>query len=129
MQITHVQLDELYAVLRAVKDGELGEDEAIKHLERYPHWVWTAMDPERKLLVAIDVGARTVALAQRVVHQVTQRLAPDCIPMFLSDGFREYLRRSWGILACGFPPSAAKTEVRYPSPVGCPCPSCAMRKW
>jgi hypothetical protein len=91
MQIKQVQLDELYAVLRAVKDGELGEDEAIKRLERSPHGVWTAMDPESKLLVAIDVGARTAALAQRVVHQVAQRLAPDCIPMFLSDGFREYL--------------------------------------
>jgi len=91
MHIKQVQLDELYAVLRAVKDSELGEDEAIKRLECSPHWVWTAMDPESKLLVVIDVGARTLALAQCVVHQVAQRLAPDCIPMFLSDGFREYL--------------------------------------
>ena len=34
MHIKQVQLDELYAVLRAVKDGELGEDDAIKRLER-----------------------------------------------------------------------------------------------
>ena len=40
-----LQLDELYAVLRAVKDDELGEAEAIKRLERAPPWVWTAMDP------------------------------------------------------------------------------------
>jgi hypothetical protein len=49
------------------------------------------MDPESKLLLAIDVGNRTLAMAQRVVHQVAQVLAPDCAPLFLTDGFREYL--------------------------------------
>src|SRR5713101_5583849 len=29
-------------------------------------------------------------MAQRVVHQVAQVLAPDCAPLFLTDGFREY---------------------------------------
>src|SRR5256712_5909924 len=43
------------------------------------------------LLLAIDVGDRTLAMAQRVVHQVAQVLAPDCAPLFLTDGFREYL--------------------------------------
>src|SRR5215468_10799976 len=49
------------------------------------------MDPESKLLLAIDVGNRTLALAQRVVHHVAQVLAPDCAPLFLTDGFREYV--------------------------------------
>src|SRR5262245_6622697 len=30
-------------------------------------------------------------MARRVVHQVVQVLAPDCAPLFLTDGFREYL--------------------------------------
>jgi IS1 family transposase len=85
------QLDELYAVLRAVKDGELSEDEAIQCLERSPCWVWTALDPETKLLLVIDVGTRILAMAQCVVHQVVQVLAPDCVPLFLTDGFREYM--------------------------------------
>jgi hypothetical protein len=38
-----------------------------------------------------DVGDRTLAMAQRVIHQVTQVLAPDCAPLFLTDGLREYL--------------------------------------
>jgi hypothetical protein len=33
----HVQRDELYAVLREVKDGDLSEDEAMERLERSPH--------------------------------------------------------------------------------------------
>src|SRR5262249_38466771 len=49
------------------------------------------MDPESKRLLALDVGERTLALAQRVVHQVVQVLAPDCAPLFLTDGFREYM--------------------------------------
>ena len=83
------QLDELYAVLRAVKDGELGEAEAIQRLERSPHWVWTARDPASQLLVVIEVGDRTRAMAQRVMQQVVQVLAPDCTPLLLTDGFRE----------------------------------------
>jgi hypothetical protein len=76
-------------VLRDVKAGEISEDEAIVRLERSPYWVWTAMDPESKLLLAIDVGTRTLEMAQRVEHQVVQVLAPDCVPLFLTDGFRD----------------------------------------
>jgi IS1 family transposase len=91
LHLTQVQLDELYALLSAVKAGEVSEAEAIERLERSPQWVWVAMDPESKLLLAIDVGHRTLAMAQRVVHQVAQVLAPDCAPLFLTDGFREYM--------------------------------------
>src|SRR5262249_12435068 len=59
-------------------------------LERSPQWVWVAMDPESKLLLAIDVGDRTLAMAQGFVHQVVQMLAPGCVPLFLTDGFKEY---------------------------------------
>jgi IS1 family transposase len=89
--VNQLQLDELYAVLREVKAGSLSEEAAIKRLECSPYWVWTAMDPESKLLVVIDVGTRTLEMAQRVVHQVVQVLAPDCVPLFLTDGFREYM--------------------------------------
>jgi len=41
--------------------------------------------------VAIDVGERSQAMAQRVVHWVAQVLAPDCAPLFVTDGFRAYL--------------------------------------
>ncbi len=92
VRVGQVQLDELFALLSAVKDGEVSEAEAIERLERMSQWVWVAMDPESKLLLAIDVGQRTRAMAQRVVHQVAQVLAPDCAPLFLTDGFREYLR-------------------------------------
>jgi IS1 family transposase len=91
VRVTQVQLDELFALLSAVKDGAVSAADAIERLERSPQWVWVAMDPESKLLLTLDVGDRTLAMAQRVVHHVAQVLAPDCVPLFLTDGFREYL--------------------------------------
>ena len=91
LHLRQVQLDELYAVLSALKAGEVSEDEVIERLSRSPQWVWVAVDPESKLLLALDVGDRTRAMAQRLVHHVAQVLAPNCAPLFLTDGFREYL--------------------------------------
>src|SRR5262249_17681297 len=31
-----------------------------------------------------------LVMAQRVVHQVTQMLAPACVPLLLTDGFKAY---------------------------------------
>ena len=39
-------VDELYAVLRAMKAGDLSADEVIRRLSPSPQWVWTAMEPE-----------------------------------------------------------------------------------
>jgi IS1 family transposase len=90
VRVTQVQLDELFALLSAVKAGDFSEAEAIRRLSRSPHWVWVALDPVSKLLVVLDVGDRTLAMAQRLVHQVVQVLAPGCVPLFLTDGFKEY---------------------------------------
>ena len=77
-------------MLRDLKAGEISDDEAIRRLARSPSWVWTAMDPTSKLLVVVDVGCRTLAMAQRVVHQVTRVLAPGSVPLFLTDGLKDY---------------------------------------
>jgi IS1 family transposase len=90
IHVRQLQLDELYAVLREVKNGALSEAEAITRLEHSPAWVWTAMDPESKLLLVINVGPRTLEMAQRVVHRVVQVLAPHCVPLCLTDGLKEY---------------------------------------
>ena len=90
LHLEQLQLDEVYAVLRAFKAGAISDKEAIKRLERSPCWVWTAMDPASKLLVVVDIGSRTLAMAQRVVHQVTEVVAPGCVPLFLTDGLKDY---------------------------------------
>jgi IS1 family transposase len=91
VRLNQVQLDELYAILSAVRDGEVSEAEAIDHLSTSPRWVWTALDPESKLMLSARVGERSQAMAQAVLHQIAQLLAPGCIPLFLSDGNPSYL--------------------------------------
>ena len=91
VHVDQVQLDELCALLSAVKEGEVIAAAAIKRLSRSPRWVWVAMDPVTKLLLAIDVSDRTLAMAQAFVHQVALVFAPDCVPLFLTDGHKDYL--------------------------------------
>ena len=128
VRVTQVQLDELYALLRAVKAGEVSEAAALQRLERSPRWVWVAMDPVTKLLLALDVGARTVAMAQHLVHKVGQVLAPDCVPLFLTDGFKEYATALLTHDGSGYSPHVGRPPVPCPSPAGGPCPSCCMRR-
>src|SRR5262249_32607639 len=40
VRVTQVQLDELFALLSAVKAGEVSETEAVERLSHSPHWVW-----------------------------------------------------------------------------------------
>jgi IS1 family transposase len=91
LHLNQVQLDELYAVLSAVREGDVSAAEAIERLSRSPHWVWTAIDPETKLLLSVQVGEHTLAMAQAILHQIAQLVAPGCVPLLLSDGYRNYL--------------------------------------
>jgi hypothetical protein len=90
VRVTPVQLDDLLAVLRAVKAGEVRAGAAIQRLSRAPHGVWAAIDPVSKLVLTIDVGDRTLARTQRVVHPVVQVLTPGGVPRFLTAGVNAY---------------------------------------
>jgi hypothetical protein len=39
LHLEQLQLDELYAVLRALKAGEISDEQALKRLERSSYWV------------------------------------------------------------------------------------------
>ncbi len=90
LHLDQIQLDALYAVLRAVRDGQVSEAEALEQLSQSPRWVWTAIDPESKRLLSAQVDPHTLAMAQAVLHQIAQLLAPGCVPLFLSDGYAHY---------------------------------------
>src|SRR5467141_1688067 len=122
VRVTQVQLDELSALLSAVKDGEVSEAEALARLSRSPHWVWTAIDPVTKLLLTIDVGNRTLTMAQRVVHQVVQVLAPGCVPLFLTDGFTEYATALLTHFGQWVQPSRRQATSPAPKPRWMPLP-------
>ena len=123
LPLNQVQLDELYAVLSAVRDGDMSEAEAIERLSRSPHWVWTAIDPESKLLLGIQVGEHTLAMAQAVLHQIAQLLAPGCVPLFLSDGYRNYLTAIVTHFGCWVHPPRRQATGPAPKPRWMPLPA------
>jgi hypothetical protein len=90
LHLEQLHLDALYAVWRDRKAGESSAEEALPRLERSPSWVGTAVDPQSTLLVGVEVGRRTLAMAQRVGHQGTAVLAPGCVRLFLTDGLKDY---------------------------------------
>src|SRR5712691_8756528 len=72
VRVWQVQLDELFALLSAVKDGKVSEAEAIERLERSPQWVWVAMDPLSK---AFDNGSYRMTL---VMYSMLLRGGSKC---------------------------------------------------
>jgi hypothetical protein len=116
VRVSQVQLDELFALLSAVQDGEVSAAEAVKRLSRSPHWVWAAMDPESQLLLARNMGDRTLAMAQRVVHQGVQVLAPGGVPLFLTDGFKEYTTALFTPVGRWVQPTRCQTTGPMPQP-------------
>jgi transposase-like protein len=90
VHVHHVQVDELFAIVSEGKAGHGNEAETNEPCPRSSPWVWAAIDPVSKLLLALEVGERTLDRAQRLVHHVRQVLAPGCVPLFLSDGFTDY---------------------------------------
>jgi len=122
IRVTQVQLDELFALLSAVKTGEVSEAAAITRLSRSPRWVWAAIDPVTKLLLTIDVGDRTLAMAQRVVHQVVQVLAPGWVPLFLTDGFKEYTTALLTHYGQWVQPARRRAQGPVPKPRWMPLP-------
>jgi IS1 family transposase len=80
LELTQVQMDELYALLRGMREGG----------KRPPCWVWTAMDACTKLWVAVVVGDRSEQMAQCLVHGVVRVLAPGVVPLFLTDQLAAY---------------------------------------
>jgi transposase-like protein len=117
------QLAAVYAVWRDRKAGESSDDEAIRRLARSPSWVWTAMDPTSKLLVVVDGGSRTLAMAQRVVPQVIQVLAPDCVPLFLPDGLKDYATALLTPFGYWRHPARRHDKGPMPTPRGMPLPA------
>ena len=67
-------------------DAEAGMRIVRAGREKRRHcWLWGAIDGESKLLMAVEVGERSLQTAQRVVHTVVSVLAPGIEPLFVSD--------------------------------------------
>jgi hypothetical protein len=61
-------------------------------------------------------------MAQRVVHQVVQVLAPDCVPLFLTDGFKEYMTALLAHFGQWVQPPRRQAQGPTPKPRWMPLP-------
>jgi IS1 family transposase len=75
LHLPHLQLDELRTRLRD---------------RTQVSWLWLVVDPLTKLIPVLHLGPRTQAAAHTVVHNLAQRLASGCCPVFTSDGLNLY---------------------------------------
>jgi IS1 family transposase len=75
LELPHIQLDEICTRLRS-RGSKL--------------WLWQAMEPVSKLVAVLQLGNRTQEVAHSVIHELRQRLAPSCLPLFTSDGLNVY---------------------------------------
>ncbi len=75
LHLLHIQFDELRTRLRC---------------RAHTLWLWVAVDPFSKIIPVLRLGPCTQDAAHRVVHDLSGRLAPGCIPIFTSDGLNLY---------------------------------------
>jgi len=75
LQVTLLQMDELYGRVRNAEKAR---------------WLWLAIDPVSKALLALHLGGRKTEDAYALGHDVKQRLHPECVPAITTDGLRGY---------------------------------------
>jgi hypothetical protein len=61
-------------------------------------------------------------MAQRVLHQLVQVLAPDCVPLFLTDGFNEYRTAILAHFGHWIQPERRRDKSPMPKPRWMPLP-------
>ena len=99
LHVERVQMDELYVLLGGMKQVEEQAKKPDTKKKRLHSWLWSAIDPESKLLLAVEIGDRTLDVAQRLVHWVAQALAPGEVPLFETDQLVSYekaILSHWG---------------------------------
>jgi IS1 family transposase len=90
-----VQLDELYA---KVRDSEQAR------------WLWLAIDPITKVIPSLHLGGRKNEDAYAVTHDLKERLDPDCVPSFTTDGLWAYFYALTAHFGHWFRPKRARTD-------------------
>ncbi len=94
--LDHVQLDELWGnVKRSAAEV----------------WVWTATEAKTKIIPVIQVGERSQAMAFSVLHELTSRLAAGCVPIFSSDGLKDYFYAITAHFGFWHQPETAKKPI------------------
>ena len=80
-------------------------------------------DGSREQVAAgIDVGSRTLEMAQRIVHQVAKVVAPGCVPLYLTDGLKAYATAILAHFGQWMQPERRQDKGPLPKPRWMPLP-------
>lgn len=114
LRVEQVQLDELWTFVRK-KEKTLSAWEAL-HTEWGDTWIWTALDPVNKLVLAFLVGEHTETEAVGIVGRVKAVLAEGCLPLFTSDQLPHYIQALLQVWGRWVQPARHGTRGRFPHP-------------
>lgn len=90
LPVTQVQLDELWNFIRRKHAEQVDSaGESLPEGEDGRQWIFVAFAPEHRLMIAAEVGARTLETTKRVIAATSERVRG--IPAFFSDGYTCYL--------------------------------------
>ena len=90
-KVKQIQLDELWTFV-VKKEKNLSAWEKL-HSEYGDIWVWTAIDPVHKVVVAFHVGEHEEKDSDAFLQKVSAVLAEGCVPVLTSDQLPHYIER------------------------------------
>lgn len=90
LPVTSVQLDEMWNFIRRKHAAEADAvGESLPEGEDGRQWIFVSFAPEYRLMIAAEVGARTLETTKQVIAATAERVRG--IPAFFSDGYTCYL--------------------------------------
>jgi len=114
LHVEQIQLDELWTFVRK-KEKTLSAWEAL-HTEWGDTWIWTAVDPASKLVLAFLVGEHTETEAVGIVGRLKAVLAEGCLPLFTSDQLPHYIQALLQVFGRWVQSVRNGTRGRFPHP-------------
>jgi IS1 family transposase len=90
LHVEQVQLDELWTFVFK-KEKTLSSWEKL-HTEYGDTWVWTALEPTHKLVLALVVGEHEEEQAVNLLEKLKSLLVNGCLPLLVSDQLPHYVK-------------------------------------
>ncbi len=114
LQVEHVQSDELWTFVLK-KEKTLSAWEKL-HSEYGDNWIWTAVDPVHKLVLAFLVGNHEETEAVSLLKKLKAVLAKGCMPLFTSDQLPHYTSAILKVFGSLVLPKRKGSRGRFPNP-------------
>jgi IS1 family transposase/transposase-like protein len=114
LQVEQVQLDELWSFVFK-KQRALSAWEKL-HSDYGDTWIWTAVDPVHKLVLAFYVGDRKKEQAEGLLKKLKSVLAEGCKPLLTSDQLPHYAGAILKVFGRLVKPRRNGSRGRFPNP-------------